>query len=309
MPEYKQIAIASQEVSDREVKGICAVMGNVDLGSDRIINGAFSKTIKERKDRIPFVWQHDIDSPPVAVIVDLKTLGKSSLPSDLLEQFPDVTSGLEVTRRYLKTMRGDEILAGIQEKAINGMSFGYDIPRGKFQFKKEGDRNVREIQEVVLIECSDTVLPMNPATRARKSVLWDLSWALRTGEDITDLLDAGMRTLTPDDLAGIQKAFDTLLTLLQCAQDPSDEMKALISASHEAYIKSLSSATLAVCQVAAVPRLSADTAAELKSAIDALQKHVDGAEPRPGALTPELQMWLDAMAMQTQIWEVNKRGS
>src|SRR5262249_45557940 len=72
-------------------------------------------------------------------------------------------------RRYLETPRAEEILQGILSKAITGMSFGYDPVKGGTTYEKSGGRTVRNLHEVTLYEISDTILPMNPATRAAKS--------------------------------------------------------------------------------------------------------------------------------------------
>jgi phage head maturation protease len=95
MIEYKSSPAVTQQIDDesRTVTGIAAVTGNVDLGRDRIVRGAFSKTLQERKTRIPYLWQHDMDSPPTATVLELKEIGRADLPADLIREYPDATGG------------------------------------------------------------------------------------------------------------------------------------------------------------------------------------------------------------------------
>lgn len=166
---YKRIASATQEISGRTVTGLCAIFGNIDLGGDRLLPGAFTKTLTERRHRIAHLWQHDTEKPPTAVILDMKEVGRGDIPPDVLTEYPETLGGLLVTRRYLDTPRAEEILQGILSRAITGMSFGYDPVKGGTSYEKSSGRTVRNLHEVTLYEISDTILPMNPATRAAKS--------------------------------------------------------------------------------------------------------------------------------------------
>jgi HK97 family phage prohead protease len=167
--EYKVAPLMTQQVADRSVTGIAAVMGNVDDGGDRLWAGAFNKTIQEQKSRIRHLWNHDMDQPPTAVIRDLREIGRAELPADLLSKFPDAKGGLQVARDYLPTPRADEILAGIRAGAINEMSFAFLPVRRDFE-QSEG-KSIRNLREVRLLETSDVPWGMNPASRAIKGAL------------------------------------------------------------------------------------------------------------------------------------------
>ncbi len=168
--EYKRISSSAQAIEGRTVTGLCAIFGNIDLGGDRILPGAFARSLQERKTRIAHLWQHDIDNPPTAVILEIREVTRNDVPADVLDEYPETLGGLLVTRRYLDTPRAEEILQGIKSRAITGMSFGYDIPKGGSTYEKVGTQTVRNLREIKLIEVSDTILPMNPATRAAKRV-------------------------------------------------------------------------------------------------------------------------------------------
>lgn len=240
MKEYKTFDSSIQTVNDREVTGIAAVFGNVDLGRDRIHPGAFRKTISERKTRIVHLWGHDQEQPPTAKIIDLKEIGRNELPADLRTDFPDATGGLVVTRRYLDTPRANEILEGIKSGAITGMSFGYEVPRGKVDYEKATDGPVRNIREIKLWEVSDVLYPMNPATRAAKSMTDQLACMMDEAADLANLMAVGQQ-MTPADLAQIQQVIASLQAVLKAVAmaDQPDDMGASMS-SEEAPMQMMS---------------------------------------------------------------------
>src|SRR5690349_16790787 len=94
-------------------KGICAVFGNVDAWGDRIIPGAFRKTISEGRQRTKHLWNHDFSTPPTAKIVELKEVGREELPEAVLEYAPEATGGLMVAREYYKNDLSNWILEAI----------------------------------------------------------------------------------------------------------------------------------------------------------------------------------------------------
>lgn len=171
--EYKAIATAIKKIQDREVIGIASVTGNTDSGNDVIHVGSFTKTINERGGRVRHLWQHDMTMPPIATIKNMREVGRDDLPSELIAKYPDAEGGLEVTREYLDTPRGCEVLAGLKSGAINEMSIGFDPMRFDFEQRKTDDALggdvIRHIREVRLWDTSDVNWGMNAATVAVKS--------------------------------------------------------------------------------------------------------------------------------------------
>lgn len=172
--EKKSFPSFTKEITDRTVTGLAAIFGNVDDGGDIIQKGAFKKTIQENADRIKHLWSHSSYEPPTAVIVGLEEVGKGGLPKELKEKYPEATGGLMVTRKYLNTPRGDEILEGLREGAIKEMSFAYDPIQTDFEKidseTEKGGRLVRILKELRLWETSDVVWGMNEATVASKGL-------------------------------------------------------------------------------------------------------------------------------------------
>lgn len=145
-------------------KGICAVFGNVDSWGDRIMPGAFAKTIQESRARVKHLWNHDFSSPPIASIVELKEVGRDDLPEDVLAYAPEATGGLMVAREYYEDEFSSRILHAVDKGDVNEMSFGYDVL--KSAESEENDTKIRNLVELKLFDTSDVLWGMNAATVA-----------------------------------------------------------------------------------------------------------------------------------------------
>lgn len=172
--EYKSVPQHIKAISGREVTGIFSVFGNLDVYDDKAWPGAFTKTIQERGKKVFQLWQHDMDSPAIAVITSLREIGRDELPGEILADYPEALGGVEVVREYLDTPRGNEILTGLQAGVPYQMSFAYDAIKYDFEAKPDAKyewERVRNLREVKLYEVSDVLWGANDATRAAKSAL------------------------------------------------------------------------------------------------------------------------------------------
>lgn len=194
--EYKTGPAFTLSINDRLVTGLAAVTGNLDDGNDRIWPGAFAKTVNENRGRIRHLWNHDDTQPPTAVIRDLREIGRDQLPPDVLTAYPDAKGGLLVSREYLDTPRASEILAGIRASAIKEMSIRY-LPIVKDYDR--GAKSARNLREVRLLETSDVLWGMNPATRAIKGAIPFKESPLASKEAAWDG-EAETKRATADDL-------------------------------------------------------------------------------------------------------------
>lgn len=174
-PEFnKSVPQHIKEISGRSVTGVFSVMGNLDSYNDRIWPGAFLTTFSQRGSKALFLWQHSFDQPPIAKITNLREIGRDELPPAVLEAAPDATGGAEVTREYLDTPRGNEVLALLKSEVPLQMSFGYDAvrydyeedPNAKYEWEK-----IRNLRELRLWEVSDVLWGANEATVAAKAML------------------------------------------------------------------------------------------------------------------------------------------
>jgi HK97 family phage prohead protease len=170
-PEYKVAPQFTKEISDRLVVGIFAVHGNVDEGGDRSHPGSFANTKVAGRDRVRFLWQHNSNETPIAVVKSVRELTRDQLPETVRAYAPEATGGVEVAREYLDTPRGNEVLAGIKAGAIEEMSYAYELSAWRMTDDEERGM-IREIDGVRLFDISDVNWGMNPATVAAKGLNW-----------------------------------------------------------------------------------------------------------------------------------------
>lgn len=171
--DYKSLAFTNikSEATGRIRAGIAAVFGNVDAIGDRVMPGAFAKTLSEGAKRCKHLWNHSYQHPPVASIVELRELSRSELPSDVLEKSPDATGGLLVKREYYDVDLANWILQAIDAGDINEMSFAYDTIQSSTRTEADPNnsdktREVRELLELKLYDTSDVLWGCNFATVA-----------------------------------------------------------------------------------------------------------------------------------------------
>jgi HK97 family phage prohead protease len=132
-----------------------AVFNNVDGGGDRILPGAFTKTLEKWRrsgDPIPVIWSHDWASPDAHIGV--------ADPHDVVE----TERGLLV-RGKLDIDDNDmarRVYRLMQRRSLKEFSFGYKVPPGGWRKADDGANELVEIDP--LIEVGPTLKGMNPAT-------------------------------------------------------------------------------------------------------------------------------------------------
>jgi HK97 family phage prohead protease len=162
-------------LNDREFSGHGAVFGNVDLGGDIIVPGAFKRTLAahKRAGSMPAMfWMHAPDQV-AGVWHDMK----------------EDDRGLFVRGELADTQLGNEMRTLLKMKAVRGMSIGYRTMDSDFD--RDGNRLLKEVE---LMEVSIVSLAMNPLAKveAVKSRLSDLGEYVPTEREFEHgLRDAG----------------------------------------------------------------------------------------------------------------------
>jgi HK97 family phage prohead protease len=218
--ETKTFPSAVKDIEGNTVVGIASVFGNKDSHGDIMHSGAFTKTISERSHRFRFLWQHDYWEPPIAKVVVIQEVGRDALPAEILARDTDnqITGGLEVTRKYLNTPRGLEVLEGIKEGAITEMSFAFDVIKSDFGDANETSQKVRHVREVRLWEASDVNWGSNPATLGAKDIgLAHMRHSLKDVMALLELLnsDVGQALTTINNHTTPQNAESSPLSLTE----------------------------------------------------------------------------------------------
>jgi hypothetical protein len=126
-----------------QFEGHGAVFGNVDLGGDVLLPGAFARTLAKHKSEGTFpamFWMHD----------------QTRIPGKWLDIAED-DNGLPVKGELAPTDLGKEVHTLLKMDAVGGLSIGY-LPTD-VDYASDG---VRLLKEVDLFEVSIVAIPMNP---------------------------------------------------------------------------------------------------------------------------------------------------
>ena len=125
--------------------GYAATFNNVDRGGDRIIPGAFAKTLgeimsKQKEGKLPILWQH-----------------QSDMPLGVFTKLNEDPHGLYVEGRMPKSddFVSKRVMPQLKIGSIDSMSIGYSTIDADFE------DGVRALKEVKLFEVSLVTIPMN----------------------------------------------------------------------------------------------------------------------------------------------------
>ncbi|TPW28603.1 HK97 family phage prohead protease [Martelella alba] len=166
--ETKAFALDLKSVSEAGViEGYASIFGNVDLGGDKVMPGAFvDGLVKARQTgrKIMMLWDHD-PSQPIGVWDDLAEDAKGLRGKGQL---------------VMDVPRAREVHALIKAGAIGGLSIGYKTKSA------EPEGNVRLLKALDLYEVSPVVFPMNE--RAKITAVKS-----EGNEDLVNKLAAGDR--------------------------------------------------------------------------------------------------------------------
>jgi HK97 family phage prohead protease len=150
----KSFTASADTSTDGEFTALVAVFNNVDRGGDRIMPGAFTKTLAQWRgsgDPVPVIWSHDWKTPDahigVAYAKDMKQTDRGLLVKGRL----DIDDN-PIAQRVHKLM---------QRRSLKEFSFGYGVPTGGARKASDG---ANELIEIDLVEVGPTLKGMNPDT-------------------------------------------------------------------------------------------------------------------------------------------------
>jgi uncharacterized protein len=168
--------------------GYASTFGNEDLGGDIVASGAFTKTIKENPE-VPILWQHS------------ELIGVN-------RKMVEDKRGLYVEGELnLDVQRGKEAYSLAKQKAVKGLSIGFDAIQIDYSRKTDG---IRILKEVKLYEYSLTPFPMNE--RAGISSVKSMADAEVELVRMEKFIARGTLSFKERDV--LQRKFADLLTLL-----------------------------------------------------------------------------------------------
>jgi hypothetical protein len=153
--------IKASDDNEMMFEGYGSVFGNLDSYRDIVEKGAFTRTIKNNKNRMKILWQHDMWSP----------IGK---PVEIYED----DKGLFLKAKISDTEQGKEAYTLMKDKVLNEMSIGYNTV--KYEYDKEKD--IRYLKEIKLYEVSIVTWASNSSAKINnvKSEFDNLSLELKS---------------------------------------------------------------------------------------------------------------------------------
>lgn len=168
--------------SDGYFTGYASVFGAVDQQAERVMRGAFSRSLQrlQKEGRTPaMLWMHD-PSRPIGVWTDLS----------------EDATGLAVEGRLaLKTQAGAEAYELLRLGALTGLSIGYRTVKSEI----EQNSRTRKLTDIELYEISLVTFPANE--QARVSTVKSPAVATGTADHdvraIVSRLRGVARVLTP----------------------------------------------------------------------------------------------------------------
>jgi HK97 family phage prohead protease len=139
MKTKRRMRLEIKEISSEgSFEGLLSPYGNVDGGGDVVMAGAFVKTMKDRGNKVPLLWQHKPDTPIGDLTLEDRPEGLWS-KGQLLMALP------EAQKAYLL----------IKAKIVKGLSIGFET------IKDSVEGGVRRLSEIKLYEGSIVTFPMN----------------------------------------------------------------------------------------------------------------------------------------------------
>ncbi len=177
-------------------KGYASTFGNVDLGNDVVVEGAFTETITKfsKESPLPALWQHD-HHEPVGVFDVLREDKK----------------GLYIEGRMPKedSFVRERVAPQMRIKSVKAMSIGFWIK----DWKHEDD--VRKLLKIDLIEISLVTSPMNP-----DAVITDFK-----SLSFDDIKEIDIRELEKQFKEGVKlsnKATKTIISAIKSLRDEGE---------------------------------------------------------------------------------------
>jgi HK97 family phage prohead protease len=159
--EYKTFPFEVKSVDEHEgtITGYLSTFGNVDLGNDRVLPGAFKKTIAEAKGRMkngrkflfPILWMHDPEQP-IGGFTDAQEDNQGLLCT---AQLDISTNSTGIPNNPIAT----RIFSGFKMGYVDELSIGYLAIQKSYD--KQG---IRDLKECALLEGSGVTMnfAMNP---------------------------------------------------------------------------------------------------------------------------------------------------
>jgi HK97 family phage prohead protease len=204
--EFKNFTATANVTEAGTVEAIVSVFGNVDYVGDRVMPGAFAKTLESYAAsgrNIPFVWSHDYDTPE-------SYIGK-------VVEAAETSEGLKVRAELFDTPRAQVVRELLVNRVVSEFSFAYEVVNSQ----KAAD-GYNDLTELNLLECGPTLRGANPMTRLLDAKAATVETSEAEGPKVLHGEKAG-RTLSSKNEGHLREAVTLLEAVLSSIQDSSSD--------------------------------------------------------------------------------------
>jgi HK97 family phage prohead protease len=191
-----------------EFEALISVFGNVDLGGDRVVKGAFAKSLakwEESGDPIPVYWNHQWDDPFANIGGIAPGDAKETDDGLLVKGVLDMHNPFAAQVHHL-----------LSQRRVKEFSFGYQVVDS--EKAKDGATDLLELD---IFEGGPTLKGMNPATQLIAAKAYDEAVGDTKAWADAVAAKAGAR-LSKATLSTLQQAYDLIGSLISDGS-PSDE--------------------------------------------------------------------------------------
>lgn len=137
-------------------EAIVATWDDIDSYNDRMVQGAFTETLKN-DGFPPIIWSHDRYVPPIGAALEATETDKGLYIKGRLLVAEDEDHA--IARQVYAAMKAK---GGDGRAPLRQFSFGYRVKEARYVV--EDDIEIRELVAVQLFEVSPTLVGANPAT-------------------------------------------------------------------------------------------------------------------------------------------------
>lgn len=218
----KQCAVRVKAVGEEDgleagiFEAIVSVFGNVDSYGDRVMPGAFEKSLADWEasgDPIPVYWSHRMDDPDYNIghVLEAKETPEGLWVKAQIDLEEGTTSKSRQVYRLLKGRR------------VTQFSFAYDVEAYRVVKGADDEDSVWELDQLKLYEVGPTPIGANQETE-----LLSVKAAGHHASHLATELKAG-RVISAKNEGELRTAYDSIGKVL-AALEPEDDSKASVSA-------------------------------------------------------------------------------
>lgn len=204
--ECKSFALTEVKALDNDEPGsfeaVVSVFGNVDSYGDRMMKGAFARTLSE-KGMPPVVWSHEWSTPPIGTVASAIETDEGLLVKGRLFTGPDEDHAV-----------AKQVYAAMKAGALREFSFGYST-KASNDVTEEG-KTVREITDVDLFEVGPTLVGANDQTRlvGVKALERAVADEIKTSQATTPATEKPTDNTPPNDTPAVSEEEASRIGLL-----------------------------------------------------------------------------------------------